>query len=103
PRGAVALLRRDRLRGGRRAFGERLDVPELLALLTECTLRAGLEPCRVLDERAQLGQPLLAHRLAGNHFLVAAARRAELAPRLTSRRTQSVVGGERIEHVQLEG
>src|SRR5947199_103156 len=51
-RGALAVLRRDCLRGGRRAGDQLLEVPEPLPLLAELALVSGLEPAGVLDQRA---------------------------------------------------
>ena len=81
PCGAVALLGRERLGGGRGGLREVRDVPQALPLVAEAVLVARLEALGVLHERAQLGEAGFGERGAGRQLLVATARGEQVAPR----------------------
>ena len=75
---------------------------QLLAPVAELRLGVRFETLCVLDERAQLGEPLLQLLLAQPQLLVAPSRRQQLAPGGACVGPEGVVLRERVEHVELE-
>ena len=80
PGRALALVRRDRLGGSGRSFGELGDVAQPLTLVPERLLAARLEALRRLDERRQLAQARLLGCGAARQLVVPPAGGGQLAP-----------------------
>ena len=69
----LAVVRRERVPGGRGRVGQLGDVPEPLALGPKLLLGVGLEASRSGDERAQLVEPVALGVRTGGELGVAAA------------------------------
>ncbi len=103
PGGSLAVVGRERVRGGRSALGELGDMAKPLALAAQRLLAARLHPLGVLDERVELGEPRLRERCVRRQLLVAPSRGQQLPPggaRLAPP-AQLLLAAEPVEHLEL--